>query len=141
MSRPYSRLAIDKEFIKVKAIMHAEAEKHGDGRALYKDCYTGKTLNGGDPYDYEHIYGSEWVHTTCKHILSDEQIALVVNCPENVGVTLRVINQSKGKINPEVWLAQVHQIKNNDIDLLYALLNVKRAKAAFERMVAKLSGK
>jgi hypothetical protein len=33
-------------------------------------------------------------HTQYKS-LTDEQIALVVNCPENVAVTLRRINQSK----------------------------------------------
>lgn len=58
---PYSRFEIDKEFIKVKATMHQAALIRGNSNALYKDCYTGKILNGGDPYDYEHIYGSEWI--------------------------------------------------------------------------------
>lgn len=140
-SRPYSRLEIDKEFTKVKATMHAEAMIRGNGRASYRDCYTGKPLIGGEDYDYEHIYSSEWVHSTYKHLLTDEQIAKVANCPENVGVTLRVINQSKGKNHPETWLATPHHMRNNDIDLPYALANVKRAKAGIERMVAILSGK
>jgi hypothetical protein len=138
-SRPYSRLEIDKEFIKRKAIMHAEALVGGNDRASYQDCYTGKILNGGDPYDYEHIYGSEWVHTTYKHLLSDEQIALVVNCQENVGVTLRKINQSKGKTNPEIWFANDINIRNNDIDISWAMGNIQKAKKAIERMVKELS--
>ena len=138
-SRPYSRLEIDKVFNKVKAEMHAEALQRGNGKAVYQDCYTGKTLYGGDPYDYEHIYGSEWVHTTYKHLLSDAQIAQVVNCPENVGVTTRVINQSKGKHNPETWFDQPHHIENNDIDLNLALSNIRKAKTAIEKMVAKLA--
>ncbi|KPQ06662.1 MAG: hypothetical protein HLUCCX10_17715 [Algoriphagus marincola HL-49] len=138
-SRPYSRLEIDKMFNQIKAQMHAEALKRGNGKAIYQDCYTGKTLHGGDPYDYEHIFPSEWVHSTYKHLLSDEQIALVVNCPENVGVTLRVINQSKGKHNPEAWFAQAHHIKNNDIDIHLAQSNIRKAKAAIERMAADLA--
>lgn len=140
-SRPYSRLEIDKEFIKMKAAMHDEALTRGNGRALFDDCYTGKTLVGGDPYDYEHIFSSEAIHSKYKHLLSDQEIALVVNCPENVGVTMRVINQSKGKNDPEFWLAQSHHVRNNDIDLPFALENVKRAKVAIELMVAELTGK
>ena len=62
--RPYSRLAIDKVFAKTKAGMQQAALiRGGDGLALYTDVYTGKTLRGGDPYDYEHIRSSEAVHT------------------------------------------------------------------------------
>jgi len=138
-SRPYLRVDIDKIFIQIKAIMHQEAGIRGKGIAQYRDCYTGKILNGGDPYDYEHIYGSEWVHTTFKHLLTDEQIALVVNCQENVGVTLRKINQSKGKTNPEIWFANDINIRNNDIDLNWALGNIQKAKKAIEKMVKELS--
>lgn len=139
LSRPYYRLEIDKEFNRVKAAMHADALTRGNGRALYQDCYSGKILNGGDPYDYEHIYGSEWVHTTYKHLLTDAQIALVVNCQENVGVTLRKINQSKGKTNPEIWFANDINIRNNDIDLNWAMGNIQKAKKAIEQMVKELS--
>ncbi len=119
--------------------MHQEALQRGNGTAIYQDCYTDKTLNGGDPYDYEHIYGSEWVHTTYKHLLTDAQIALVVNCQENVGVTLRKINQSKGKTNPEIWFANETNIRNNDIDINWAMGNIQKAKKATERMVKELS--
>lgn len=139
--RPYSRTEIDKVFNQVKAAMHADALTRGNGRAIYQDCYTAKTLYGGDPYDYEHIFPSELLHSKYKHLLSDADIALVVNCPENVAVTTRVINQSKGKHDPEYWLGQSHHVSNNDIDLPYALANVKRAKAGIERMVATLSRK
>ena len=96
--RPYSRLAIDKVFTKTKASMQQAAlERGGDGLALYTDVYTGETLRGGDAYDYEHLRSSEAVHTQFKSLLTDDQIALVVNCPENVGVTLSSINKSKRK--------------------------------------------
>lgn len=134
-SRPYSRFEIDKVFNQAKAAMHKVAVIRGNGNALYRDCYTGKTLNGGDIYDYEHIYGSELVYSTYKHLLTDGQIALVVNCPENVGVTLRKINQSKGKISPEIWLAQSIHIQNNQIDLNWAMGNVLKAKSAIEQLV------
>jgi hypothetical protein len=137
--RPYSRFEIDRVFNQVKATMHQAAIIRGNGNALYKDCYTGKILNGGELYDYEHIYGSEWVFTTYKHLLTDGQIAQVVNCPENVGVTLRRINQSKGKINPELWLAQSIHIQNNQIDLVWAMGNVQKAKSRIDQLVKKFS--
>lgn len=139
MHRPYSRFEIDRVFNKVRAAMHKVAVIRGNGNALFRDCYTGKPLNGGELYDYEHIYGSEWVFSTYKHLLTDGQIALVVNCPDNVGVTLRKINQSKGKINPEIWLVQSIHIQNNQIDLIWAMGNVQKAKSAIEQLVKKFT--
>lgn len=134
--RPYSRLAIDKVFAKTKATMQQAAlVRGGDGLALYTDCYTGKTLRGGDAYDYEHLRSSEAVHTQYKTFLSDEQIAFVVNCPENVGVTLRSINQSKGKRKMEDWLSNTANIKANNIDLKLTLANLKKADEGIERVV------
>ena len=134
--RPYSRLAIDRIFTKTKASMQQAALiRGGDGLALYIDVYTGKTLRGGDAYDYEHLRSSEAVHTQFKSCLTDEQIALVVNCPENVGVTLRCINQSKGKRKMEDWLSNPANITANGIDLKITLANLKKADEGIERMV------
>ncbi|CAM3024289.1 hypothetical protein [Flavobacterium frigoris] len=134
--RTYSRLAIDKVFTKTKAVMQQAALiRGGDGLALYIDCYTGKTLRGGDPYDYEHLRSSESVHTQFKSRLTDEQIALVVNCPENVGITLRCINQSKGKRKMEDWLSNPSNITLNEIDLKITLANLKKADEGIERKV------
>lgn len=127
-NRPYRRTEIDKIFGKTKASMQQAALiRGGDGIALYIDVYTGKTLRGGDPYDYEHLRSSESVHTQYKSVLTDEQIALVVNCPENVSVTLRCINQSKGKRRMEDWLSNPVNITANGIDLKYTLANLKKA--------------
>ena len=137
--RPYSRLAIDKIFTKTKASMQQAALiRGGDGFALYTDCYTGKTLRGGDPYDYEHIRSSEVVHTRYKSLLTDEQIALVVNCPENVGVTTTFINKSKGKRKMEDWLSNPTNISANCIDLKLTLANLKKADEGIEKMVKNL---
>ena len=137
--RPYSRLAIDKVFTKTKAGMQQAALiRGGDGWALYIDCYTGKILRGGDLYDYEHIRSSEAVHTRYKSLLTDEQIALVVNCPENVGVTLTFINKSKGKRKMEDWLSNPANIVVNRIDLKLTLSNLKKADEGIERMVKSL---
>jgi hypothetical protein len=134
--RPYSRLAIDKIFTKTKAKMQREALiRGGDGLALYIDVYTGKTLRGGEPYDYEHIRSSEAVHSLYKSLLTDDQIALVANCPENVGVTLSFINKSKGKRKMEDWLSNPANIVVNGIDLKLTLANLKKADEGIERMV------
>lgn len=137
--RPYSRLAIDKIFTKTKATMQQAALiRGGDGLALYTDVYTGKTLRGGDAYDYEHLRSSEAVHTQLKSRLTDEQIALVVNCPENVGVTLSCINKSKGKRKMEDWLGNPANITANGIDLKLTLSNLKKADEGIERMIRSL---
>lgn len=138
-NRPYTRLAIDLIFAKTKAAMQKEALiRGGDGLALYSDVYTGKTLRGGDVYDYEHLRSSEAIHTQLKSCLTDEQIALVVNCAENVGVTLRCINQSKGKIKMEDWLNNPVNIINNNIDLKLTIANLKKADDAIDKMVNSL---
>jgi hypothetical protein len=137
--RPYRRIEIDKIFTRTKASMQQAALiRGGDGIALYIDVYTGKTLRGGDPYDYEHLRSSESVHTQFKSLLTDEQIALVVNCSENVAVTLRCINQSKGKRKMEDWLSNPANITENGIDLKLALSNLKQADEGIERMVMNL---
>lgn len=135
-TRPYRRIEIDKIFTKTKAAMQQAALiRGGDGLALYTDVYTGKTLRGGDAYDYEHLRSSEAVHTQFKSRLTDEQIALVVNCPENVGVTLSCINKSKGKRRMEDWLSNPANITANGIDLKITLANLKKADEGIERMV------
>ena len=128
-TRPYRRTEIDIVFAKRKALMQQEALKRGgDGLALYTDCYTGETLRGGDRYDYEHIRSSEMVHSKYKHLLTDEQIALVVNCPENVSVTLRTINQSKLKQAMEDWMGKSDNITKHNINLKLTLANLKATK-------------
>ena len=135
-NRPYSRLAIDKIFTKTKATMQQVALiRGGDGLALYTDVYTGKTLRGGDAYDYEHLRSSEAVHTQFKSLLTDDQIALVVKCPENVGVTLSSINKSKGKRKMEDWLANPSNVTVHGIDLILTLSNLRKADEGIERMV------
>ena len=135
-NRPYSRLAIDLIFTKTKASMQKAALiRGGDGLALYIDVYTGKTLRGGDAYDYEHLRSSEAVHTQFKSRLTDEQIALVVNCPENVGVTLSCINKSKGKRKMEEWLNNSVNLTTNNIDLKLTFANLKKADEGIEKMV------
>lgn len=138
-NRSYSRLAIDKIFTKTKAAMQQEALiRGGDGLALYTDVYTGKKLRGGDAYDYEHLRSSEAVHTQFKSRLTDDQIALVVNCTENVGVTLSCINKSKGKRKMEDWLSNPANIAVNGIDLQLTLTNLKKADDGIERMFKSL---
>ena len=117
-NRPYHRHEIDLLFTKVKAQMHQQAlTRGGDGIALYTDCYTGETLRGGDRYDYEHIRSSEDIFMTYRDCLTNTEIAEVVNCPENVAVTLRTINQSKGKMRMEAWMTNSTNISSHNINV------------------------
>lgn len=120
-NRPYHRAEIDLLFTKAKAQMHQIAlARGGDGKALYTDCYTGEILRGGDRYDYEHIRPSESIFMAYRDRLSNFEIAEVVNCPENVAVTLRSINQSKGKMRLEDWISNSYNTINHNIDIALA---------------------
>ena len=139
IDRPYRRIEIDKVFTKVKAGMQTAALLRGKVKGLdkahYQDIYTGKELIGGDPYDYEHIRSSEEIHSKYKSILTDDQIALVVNCTENIGVTLTFINKSKGKRKMEDWMSNPANIVVNGIDLELTLANLKKADEGIESAV------
>ena len=142
--RPYWRVEIDSLFAKVKAEMHARAllrgKEKGLNKAVYQDVYTGKELFGGDAYDYEHIRSAEAVFNEYKSVLTNEQIALVANCPENVGVTLSSINKSKGKKRMEDWLENNQNIKAHSIDLNLVKSNLKKADEGIIKAVKRLIG-
>src|SRR5690554_6608643 len=138
-TRPYHRTEIDLLFSKVKAQMHQQAlERGGDGIAIYTDCDTGKTLRGGDRYDYEHIRSSEAVFMVYRDRLTNSEIAEVVNCPENVAVTLRTINQSKGKMRMDDWLANSSNVSNHRINLVFARNAIVQAEKCIERKVKEI---
>ncbi|MCC5920549.1 MAG: hypothetical protein LAT68_05455 [Cyclobacteriaceae bacterium] len=125
-NRPYWRYEIDELFKQRKAEMHAAAVSRGGGIAKYTDCYTGQQLRGGDAYDYEHIRSAEEVFMQYRDRLTNDQIAVLVNCPANIGVTLRTINQSKGKRKLEEWLTQ-EVIQRFGINQSLALQAAKKA--------------
>ena len=136
ITRPYNRYEIDLLFTKRKAEMQKEAlVRGGDGRALYTDCYTGEILRGGDRYDYEHIRSSEEIFMTYRDRLTNHEIAEVVNCPENVAVTLRVINQSKGKMRMEDWLSNQANVSKHGINLSLAKKSASNADKGINRKV------
>lgn len=135
-TRPYHRKEIDLLFTKVKAQMHQDAlTKGGDGIALFTDCYTGQTLRGGDKYDYEHIRASEEVFMTYRDRLTNTEIAEVVNCPENVSVTLRTINQSKGKMRMEDWMANSSNILIHNINVALTRKSLANADIGIQQKV------
>jgi hypothetical protein len=53
-------------------------------------------------------------------------------------VTLRCINQSKGKRKMEEWLSNPANIATNGIDLKFTLANLKKADEGIERMVRRI---
>lgn len=135
-NRSYRREEIDFVFKKVKEEMHRKAKKKETGKTLFIDCYTNKRIQGGEAYDYEHIRSAEFIFMKYRDRLTNEQIAKVVNCEENVKVTLRVINQSKGKYAFEEWCTR-EQIIKYGIDFKYAINNVALADKGILRAVKK----
>ncbi|WP_229720502.1 hypothetical protein [Winogradskyella helgolandensis] len=119
--------------------MHQQAlTRGGDGVALYTDCYTGETLRGGDRYDYEHIRSSESIFMMYRDRLTNTEIAEVVNCPENVAVTLRTINQSKGKMRMEAWMANSTNISNHNINATIAKSAISNADLGIQNKVEEI---
>lgn len=139
MPRPYSRIEIDREFKQIKSRLHQEAVAQGNGNALYEDSYTGRILHGGDPYDYDHIFPCEMIHSRYKNQLSDVQIAKVVNCRENIAVTLRSINMSKGKKDPELWIADSRHIISHGMKIQLAASTIEKAKLAIQQLAETLA--
>lgn len=138
-TRPYHRTEIDQLFTKLKAQMQKEAlMRGGDGRALYTDCYTGEILRGGDPYDYEHIRSSEEVFMAYRDRLTNSEIAELVNCPENVAVTVRSINHSKGKRRLEDWLANSANISNHGVNVDLAINAAGNADRGIQRKLKEI---
>ena len=118
-------------------MQHEALKRGGDGKALYTDCYTGKTLRGGDAYDYEHLRSAEELYNKYKHIITDTEIAEVVNCVGNVGVTLRVINQSKGKRKMEDWIGSALNRAEHKVDIKHSLNSLKEADEDISRILKK----
>lgn len=134
-NRTCNHLAIDTLFSTTKADMHEKAlGRAAEGLAVFTDSYTGKKLSIGDPYLYEHIRSSEVVFNKYKSILTDEQIALITNCPDNIAVTLRSINKAKGELKMEDWLSNQDHIINHQINLELTLENLKKTDEALEFM-------
>lgn len=138
-NRPYHRTEIDLLFNRVKALLHQKAlVRGGDRKALFTDCYTGETLRGGDRYDYEHIRSSEAVFMAYRDRLTNLEIAEVVNCLGNVAVTLRTINQSKGKVRMEDWLANSGNISNHRINVALTKNVIARADMEIQQKVKEI---
>jgi hypothetical protein len=141
-TRPYHRTEIDLLFTKIKAQLHQEAlNRGGDGKTQFIDCYTGETLRGGDRYDYEHIRSSESIFMMCRDKLTNLEIAEVVNCTENVSVTLRTINQSKGKMKMEDWMANTNNISNHKIDVTLTRNTLSNADKDIRKKVKEIQSR
>lgn len=142
--RPYSRIEIDKEFRKVKEQMHKEAQQRGlkqfgEEVAYHTDVYTGTSFKGGDNYEYEHIRSSENVFEKYKSSHTDKEIALIVNCAENIGVTSFEINRHKDKYRIEDRILKYpEKIRKYNINLALTKENVEKADASISKLATEI---
>lgn len=125
-NRNYNRDKINERFTLVKQQMQKDALERGkeagfidqNGKVLahYDDVYAERTFRGGDKYEYDHIRSAENIFNKYKATHTDEEIAQIVNCSENVGVTHTDINRSKGKLEMEKMMEKhPHKIITNQI--------------------------
>lgn len=141
--RNYSRTAINKVFKLKKTEMHAEALKRGQKEniknAIFMDGYTGKRLLGGiSSYEFDHVRSSEYIYKKYKSILTDEQIAQVVNCNENILTTSTKINRAKGKWPLESLLNNTTKTEELGMNSLLANQAIKKADESIKRKVREL---
>lgn len=61
-----------------------------------------------------------------------------LNLRENIAITLRSINQSKGKKDPETWIADAPTILSHGIDLNLAKSAIHQAKTGIDQAAAGL---
>jgi hypothetical protein len=141
-NRPYSRIAIDKEFKIIKAQMHNKALQRGAkeniNSAFFKDAYTGKSLFGGGKYEFDHIRSAENIFNKYKTLLTDHEIAKVVNCQENVVAIQTDINRAKGKWDLEKLLDDDEKVKRLDINVPLAKQTATKADEAIKRKVQEI---
>ncbi|WP_294961195.1 hypothetical protein [uncultured Flavobacterium sp.] len=141
--RNYSRIAINKLFTLKKTEMHAEALKRGQKEniknAVFTDGYTGRRLLGGiSNYEFDHVRSSEYIFKKYKSILTDEQIAQVVNCDENILTTSTKINRAKGKWPLESLLNNTEKKEELGINSILANQALKNADEGIKRKVSEL---
>lgn len=140
--RNYNRTAINKVFKLKKTEMHAEALKRGQKEniknAVFTDGYTGKRLLGGSSYEFDHVRSSEYIYKKYKSILTDEEIAQVVNCNENILTTSTKINRAKGKWPLESLLNNTEKKEELGINSLLANQAIKNADEGIKRKVSEL---
>ncbi|WP_143961351.1 hypothetical protein [Litoribacter populi] len=103
-NRPYNRTAINEVFKIRRNEFHLEGLARGEnGKSAFTDIYTGEKFIGGQKFDYDHIVSSHALFEKYKHVLTDRQIAELVNIKANIGPTMRPINKSKGKWDLLYW--------------------------------------
>jgi hypothetical protein len=90
-------------------MQNSSSDKRGGDGMHFILMFTQVNVRGGDPYDYEHLRSSGGGTRKYKSVLTDE-IALVVNCAENVSVTPVSINQRTERM--EEWLSPANITAN-----------------------------
>jgi hypothetical protein len=140
--RDYNRTAINNAFKLKKREIHAIGLKRGQKEnlknAVFTDGYTGKRLLGGSNYEFDHVRSSEYIHKKYKSLLTDEEIAQVVNCNENILTTSTKINRAKGKWPLENLLDNIEKKEELGINSILANRAIKNADAGIKRKVGEI---
>ncbi|EIM78428.1 hypothetical protein A3SI_03548 [Nitritalea halalkaliphila LW7] len=109
-------MRIEADFEKQCTTLFAAAVRRGEGIAMFTDCFCGDILRVGDPYAFLHVFSPEEIFEIHKDTLTDEEISSLVNCPENVRVTRKMLRDWKGTKNPKVWLQEMLDSRAGNID-------------------------
>lgn len=118
----YRRDIFEKEFKNIKKQLHQETKNY------HTDTYTGKQLIPGGVWDFEHIISAkEFSSLPNVEKLDFDTQSKILNHPENIGFTERIINKSKSKYDLIEWLER----KSNGRDVTNAdfyKIDIKNAK-------------
>ena len=70
--------------------------------------------------------------------LTNDEIAIVVNCAENVAVTLRTVNQAKGKMRMEEWMGIANNISVYNINVVLVKEGLVKADKGIKKKVMQI---
>ncbi|MGY6559020.1 MAG: hypothetical protein ACXIT9_07025 [Nitritalea sp.] len=137
--RPFCRIQIEADFEKQRAKLFAAAVRRGEGIAMFTDCFCGDILRVGDSYAFIHIFSPEEIFEQHQYKLTDEEISSLVNCPENVRVTRRMLRDWKGNKNPKAWLQEMLDSRAGNIDPGLTRETIAKAEKGIKYRLAEMS--
>lgn len=98
----YHRIIFELEFRKAKAILAAATSNY------HTDTYTGKSLEPGGSWDFDHIVSAKsFSGMKDVELLPMEVQSKILSSVQNIAITERTINKSKGKYELMEWMNRI----------------------------------
>ncbi|EIM75837.1 hypothetical protein A3SI_11989 [Nitritalea halalkaliphila LW7] len=107
---------------------------------LFRDAWTGKRLLPDDAFCFMHIFSERELREAFQHELHQETILQMLHAHENLIPTTKAIFESKGSMNPKLWLANDAHVKRFHIDTELAIASIQTAETHITTMYMEFRG-